>query len=372
MDKNNDIIVSNGTMNRTPNKNTSMVNGPRSSQPAPGSDRKAIYEHDENLDEWNNWNPMEEDFNSVKNTLAINPVKDPLAQITGQVLPVNSRVGNVEICDHYAKFGNCADGKYCEKRHIAPEERERIWTLQNHYESNKNRICMIYTYLSPQDYEPNPDVLLLVSVTSVKSPVNFHFVAPYENMNFAHHAEQDFNFYIDRVQQASSIKTKLERCHEQMASLFDHSYRIDNLNDEIYLSQIVACKLKDGRYRRAMVVDLPNDARDKFNYKLLLIDVGIEVELPRELIYDIKADCLSDPPMAVNCSLNVKPPDGLLKWPRETLVEFNNMARGEKFLMCKMTHYVDYDRIYLVDLYHLKTRKSLTDLLIEKNLASRC
>jgi len=335
-------------------------------------DPNQSHSKNETKEDWDSWDPMAEDYSSSRNTLSLDPDKDPLTTITGKVRPISSKIGNVTICDHYAKYGECADGDYCDRIHVDPRARDKIWTLQNTYETNKNRACMNFTYLSPQEFTPDPEALLLVSVTSAKSPVNFYFVAPYELMNFKQYSSDDLEFYIDRVQQTSTAKTKLQKCHEQLALLFEHSYRIDNLNDEIYLSQIVACKLKDGRYRRAMVIDTPNLFEDKFNYTLLLLDVGTEVELPRELIYDIKAYCLSEPPMAVNCRLAVKPPNGETRWSQEAMNFFEEKARGKKYLLCKILDYIKYDRIYTVDLYHPIFRRSLTESMINKGLAEKC
>lgn len=328
-------------------------------------------EYEQDMKEWDNWDPLAEDYKSPKNTLALNTDKDPVSTITGLVRPVSSRIGTVTICDHYAKYGNCVDGEYCDRIHISPKSREKIWSLQNNCELNKNRVCMNYTYLSPVELKPDPSVLLLASVTNAGSPNMFYFVAPYEAMNFSQYTTDELDFFIERVSRTSSVKSKLQKCHDQLASLFDHPYRIDNVNDDIYLSQIVACKLKDNRYRRAMVIEVPDIFMDKFNYKLHLIDIGIEVELPRESIYDIKAHCLSEPPMAINCRLDIRPVDES-GWSEEALEMFEIEARGEKFWLCKIIDYLEYDNMFTVDLYHPKTRLSLTERLIESGVAVRC
>lgn len=316
------------------------------------------------------WDPLAEDYNSTKNTLTLDEDRDPMSLVDGRVRPISSKIGNVHICEHYARYGNCADGHYCDRLHISPRSREKIWAIQNTCELNKNRVCMNYTYLSPIELKPDPSVLLLVSVTNAASPNNFYFIAPYESMNFSQHTEEDLKFFIDRVANTSSVKVKLQKCHEQLAALFDHPYRIDNVNDEIYLSQIVACKLKDGRFRRAMVVDVPDYSTDKFNYKLQLIDIGIEVELPRESLYDIKAQCLSEPPTAVNSRLDIMPAEGFA-WPKEALETFELEARGEKYWLCKIINYMKYDNVFTVDLYHPKTRFSLTERFIKSGMAKR-
>lgn len=321
---------------------------------------------------WDTWDPMGEDYHSERNTLALNPDKDPLACITGQANPIASKIGAVKLCERFARLGDCADGNFCDKLHVNPSARAKIWKLQNTFETNKNRICLNFTYLSPYELEPSAERLLLISVTDVKSPANFYMIAPYDNMDFAQKTTEDLDFYINHVQQHSAAKRRLQRCHEQLAALFDHSYRIDNLNDEIYKSQIVACKLKDGLYRRAMVFETPDFSMDQLEYKLFLIDVGIEVYLPREMIFDIKASCLSDPPIAINSRLAIKPAGGESSWSEDAMDFFTARTRGVRYLLCKVLNYIELDRIFTVELFNTKKSGELTNMMISKGLAERC
>lgn len=317
------------------------------------------------LQELDNWNPMLEDYNSELNTLALNPTSNPLSSVIGRTLPIDAKIGGTVLCEHYAKFGNCVDGQYCTRKHVDPALRERIFNLQNMYECNRGMTCLNYTFLSPQYLEPEPDKLLLVSVTNAKSPNNFYLIAPYESIDFSNLNEDDVKFYLENVTKNSAVKTKLQKIDEHLAGLFDKPYRVDNVTDTIYLSQIVACKLSDGLFRRAMVIELPDDSIDKFYYKLLLLDVGSEVELSRECIYDIRARCLSEPPLALNCRLNLKPSNNQTGWSENVLQTFVEKTRGHQYLLCRIINFIQYDRIYTVDLLHLKARKSLTEVLLK-------
>lgn len=337
------------------------------------SSSKRPVNHEDDLGEFDRWNPMSEDFESNKNTLTLNPNSDPLTFTTGKLQPIGSKIGNVIICEHFANFGECADGRFCDRLHVDPRAREKIWTLQETYESNKGRTCMNFTYLSPIEVEINPKKLLLVSIASVTSPSSFYVVAPFENLDFACLNKSEIDFYVNRIQQTSGIKKKIEHFHQQMADIFDHTYRVDNLNDEIYLSQIVACKLKNGHFRRAMVIGLPDiyDEAD-INYKLLLIDIGVEVELPRELIYDIKAKTLSEPPLAYNCRLDMRPARGELRWSEAALSQFRSLVRQNRFSLCQVKQHIKADRILTVDLLDLNTRVSYTEKMFEYGFAESC
>lgn len=323
-------------------------------------------------EDFDQWDPMKEAYNSSLNTFAINLDEDPEAEITRKVAPNVSQIGRTRICDRYLKYGECADDKYCTRLHVDPRVKDRIWSLQSKYENNKNRTCINYTYLPPIDLEPDIERLLLVSVTGIFSPINFYFIAPYNKKGFEKDNQEEVDFFIERVLRSSEAKTKLENIHTELAALFDHPYRIDNVNDDIYLSQIVACKLKDGRFRRAMVTKEPLLSYDEFNYKLLLLDVGVEVEVPRELIYDIRGYNLTDPPLAVNCRLDLVPANNQVTWSEEALELFETQARGEKFWLCEVIDYIKHDRIFTVELYNIKTRKALGELMIQSGLAQKC
>lgn len=309
------------------------------------------------------WDPMGEDYRSPRNTLALNP-QDTLSVLIGKALPIDAKLGKTTLCEHFAKHGTCADGFYCTHKHVTPSQRERIWNLQNVYDLNRAATCLNYTYLTTQSIKPDPDKLLLVSVTNASRPNNFYLIAPYDTVDFSNLTEKEMDFYVSNVTKNSSIKTKLYKVSNQLASLLDKPYRLDNMNETVYLSQVVACKLKDGSFRRAMVTGLPDDAMDDFNYKLLLLDVGCEIELPRELIYDIRASCFSEPPMALNCRLNLKPANGQTTWSEEIPRSFLEKARRDQYLLCKIINFIEYDRIYTVELLHLKSRKSLTEVLL--------
>lgn len=329
----------------------------------------------ENLDDelvWEQWDPMRDDYTSNLNTLALNPEEDPTTIITGQVAPNASQICRTTICDHFVKYGECVDGKFCSRLHVDPRVKDRIRSLQSRYENNTNRTCINFTYLLPVEFEVDPRTLLLVSVTGTSAPNNFYFIAPYDKMNFEPYKEEELDFFIERVHRSSLAKTKLENYHNELAALFDHPYRIDNVNDEIYLSQIVACKLQDGRFRRAMVTKIPNLSLDEFNHKLLLLDVGVEIELPRELIYDIKAYNLNEPPLAVSCRLDLVPANDQVGWSEEALDFFTTEARSKKFWLCKIIDYIKHDRIYTIELYDIKTRKALSESLIHAGLAEKC
>lgn len=327
-------------------------------------------EEEDTLEQWDLWDPMSEDYYSAKNTITLNPDKDPECTVTGEMM--TTKLLGKDVCEHFIKYGTCADGQYCDRLHATPKARDQLLSLAKNYELNKGRTCLTYSYLSPIDLQPDRQKLLLVSVAYVRSPGDFILIFPYEQMDFSNFNDQDTEFYLDRVHQTSPYKTKLQKCHEQLAALFDHDYRLDNVDDDIYVSQIVACKLEDGRFCRAMVVETDDLLNEKFDYKLFLIDIGIVVERPRELIYDIRATCLSEPPMAVNARLNLKPADGKVKWPEEVLQKFREKLINKKYLLCKVQDFYAHDRTFVVDLFDVSTRTSFTDTMIKCGLADHC
>lgn len=325
---------------------------------------------EENTDDWDLWDPMNDDYYSSKNTLELDPIEDPECDVTGQ-MAINKFAGK-EICQHYIKYGTCVDDQFCAKLHVSPAVRDRLWTQAKLHGLNKSRVCLNYTYLSPVVLEPDQNKTLLISVTQVKSPSDFSFIAPYEQIDFSHFNDQELEFYIGRVHSTSPYKTKLQKCHEQLSALFDHNYRIDDIDDTIYLSQIVACKLENGQFCRALVVETEDLLNDVLDYKLFLLDYGISVRRPRELIYDIRATCLSEPPLAIHGRLNLKPAAGQTKWPEEALTKFGQQVASEEYILCKILRFEPQDRTFIVDLYDTKTRSSITDKMIASGLGNSC
>lgn len=322
-------------------------------------------------EDWDSWDPRKDDYMSSMNTtaLAVDAKENPLASITGTRLSIANKLGNVTICERYIQFGDCMDRQYCPKLHVDPRNREQLLALQETYESNKNRTIMNFTYLSPQEIKPDSEALLLASVTCAKDPNNFYIILPYENKNFAQCTESDLKFYIDQVKTSSPAKSKLQIFHNKLTRIFDHEYRVDNVNDTIYKSQMVACKARDGQFRRAMVIDIPED--DGFEYTLFLLDFGTSVKLPREHIYDIRADCLSEPPLAIHCRLPLKPSHGDLSWNEAASSMFETLSRGQLYLLCIILGYSNQNQMYTVELKHITSRNSLTERMIQSDLAEK-
>lgn len=317
--------------------------------------------------DWDSWDPMGDDLRSTSNNLTLDPNRDPMCQITGQRRTIAEKIGDVTICDHFSRYGECADGEYCDRLHVDPYQKEKIWAMQNQCELNKNRLCINYTYLSPIEIEPNPEKLFLVSVTSKERVNDFYMIMLYESLDFTRFSSSDIKFYIDNVKSKSIVKTKLTKIHQELKSIFDHEYRIDNPNDKVYLSQIVACKTENGCFRRAMVIKTPELTGGL--YRLLLIDIGKYVDLPREGIYDIKAQYLSEPPIAINCRLPLKPTCDQVELSDELMLYFQLWTEKSQFFLCKMISYSEMDRIFTVDLIQYESRKSLVDEIVQRGFA---
>uniref|UniRef100_A0A6G1SIC8 C3H1-type domain-containing protein n=1 Tax=Aceria tosichella TaxID=561515 RepID=A0A6G1SIC8_9ACAR len=332
---------------------------------------KAPKTDEDELEMFDRWDPMAEDFHSSENTLTLDPDKDPECVVTGKMVEDCIMIGKHRVCEFYLKHGTCADGNYCNRLHVHPSARDKIHELQRESEMNTSKTRMISSYLSPIELQPNDQVLLLVSITMITSPTRFYFVAPYEQMNFAGFNDAEVNFYIGRVQHSSSIKTKLQKCHEQLASLFDHNYRVDSLKDALCIGQMVACKLDDGRFCRATILDNRDKDEVECYYKLFLIDIGIEVSLTRDAIYEIRASCLSEPPMAILGRLGLKPANGELRWSREASALFEKFTTKNKYMLCKVISHWAQDDIFTIDLISINDHTSITELMLARNLAER-
>lgn len=335
---------------------------------------------DDNLD---NWDPMMETYLLPENTIAIDN-SNPVTFFTGKSLPLDAKLGNHTICDHYMKFGKCADGKYCDRLHIPDAKRQQIIQIQNQVQEGKTRNRLNYTYLSPQLYEPHPDKLFMVTVSNVKSPSCFHFVVPFENYDLSLVDESEVEFFKNHALSKSDISRKLQKCSDMLEDMFGMTYRCDNINEPLQPAQVVACKEPDGRFRRALVISLPDILQDNYEskisyYKLYLLDIGVEAFYTRESIYDIKAHCLSDPPMAVPSTLGLEPayPEGPNGWPKDAIEYFKMLVLGDnnQYLLCKiMEDRLDLDSPiegYRVELFDLNTRQNIADRMISNGFANK-
>lgn len=319
---------------------------------------------------WDTWDPMGEHFYSESNTLSLDPEKDPMCQVADGRLRAGSRgkIGNIKLCEHYLKYGECADGQYCDRAHVSPKSRDKIESLEQEYEQNVGRIIMGESFLSPVDIKEGTNVLHLITITRVKSPVDFSFVMPYGNLDCSKFAEEDLQFYIEH-EDRSPAKKKLREFHNQMSYLYDQKFRPDDMRSDLYLNQIVACRLPNGIFRRAEVIKRADWSQDEFLYKLRLIDIGTEVEIHRHQIYDMMAKFLSEPPLCVQARLDLTPIDGGY-WSSKAINSFITETRGEDFMLCKVLKFQPIDQLFVVDLMNLRTRKSIGVRLIEMNLAA--
>lgn len=317
------------------------------------------------------WDPMGEAYYGEENSLAEH---HPNFILNKQLPPISPRIGNnTTICDHYAKYGKCADGQFCDRLHIDPKKRNIIWHLQQHMDENKTRTCLTIDYLSPQPYMPDPNIMLMVTITRSTSPWSFYFVAPYETVDFRMTQPEDFKFHIEHVKTKSEIKRKIETIGAQLQEMFGKVYRHDNVHDPIYLSQIVACKTESGSFARAMVLEVPEkvDGVILDKYKLFLLDYGKEVEVLREFIYDIKAQCLSEPPLAIHCRLPIKPKVDAKQWSEEVIEDFRFIVQQDEYLLCKILEDDTAESQYVVDLFNIDSRRSLSEFMLENGLADK-
>lgn len=320
----------------------------------------------ENLD-LDKWDPMREDYCEPTNSIKRDQ-EHPLAAMVSKAYDSSkpSALGDVQICEHFARYGNCCDGKFCSRLHVKPEVRSKLATIHDTYQRNKDKTLLTHEFLSPIELKPDHNTMILISLSNVKSPFNFHFVAPYESKNFTDLNDEERDFYINNVQSKSNCIIKLKRIHSQLDALFNHDYFTENIDDVITTAQIVACKIKDGRFFRALVIRVDWEEDE---YHVFLIDVGAEMIVNRLQIYSITANMLSEPPMALHGKIAlIRPkPEGSF-WSQEALDWFKTRVRDTRYFFAKI-HAIDADDHVAVELFDINTRRSLNDELVSENYA---
>lgn len=308
------------------------------------------------------WDPMRQHFEASMKTNESELIGDIIEPLD------DDSIKRTEICEHWAKYGSCCDGDYCTKKHVNNYERRSMKSFIELHERRK-----VFTRLFSSDLEfkleiiPDQSTLMLAIVTNPMKPSNFYIILPNDLVDFSNMTKEDCDFYIDRSCSSSAYKIQLRNCHNRLAELIGN-IKLYDPNEEIFIDQLVACNYMDTFYR-AIVIETPNIAFDRYDYRLCLIDVGTEIEVARENIRALKAPVLTNSRiLAINCRLNIKPPNGCLDWPQESLDRFRELTLANQFF-CKFIDYIAYDDIYVVDLYTLSRRKSLTNRLIQEQLA---
>lgn len=310
------------------------------------------------------WDPLHDHYTSEINTLGLDVTNDAGAAIRGYQSLLNN-----DYCQHFAKYGTCMDKEYCRKKHLGP----------NNEELNAEKEFVFAEPMIRRDFfYPNSSQLLFADVTYIDRPNFFYVMLPYGRKDFRHYRRKDLNHYGNKKYRDSPARFVLDQCHKELKSLYDKNYRHDNINIAPAISQLVAVKLGNGSYCRAVVTDIKYNDEFIDSYEIRLIDTGAFYVLPRERIHPFPARFLSVCPLAVPCRLpvsvirkSITPETELVKgWPKETMDTFVEFCSG-KNLLIRLFHYNDMDEAYTVDLFDYNKKVSLIELLLEKRLAKK-
>lgn len=320
---------------------------------------------------WDSWDPIAEDYQisyrQKRKTFRLH--RPVIGQTEGYVRPLPARVGHIELCDRYVKRGKC-NRQDCARPHLNREQRELCWKLYNETQSAKHLIPYTYAHLRSNLLD-DEEKLLLVTITKPRANNNFNMVIMYDELDFRKFGKKDIEFFIKYVKANSSAFVKLRDIHGHFKAIFSNplSNQIEKseIEGDIQLSQIVACKVGPcGQFVRAMVVEMPKPEAGLHDHRLFLIDIGIELILPRELIYPIKFNYLDTPAMAVDVKLNIRSVSESNSWSTEAELYVDKWLAKADHHLCKILS-TNQDHM-IVDLINYKTDKSLTRELLAQGL----
>lgn len=321
------------------------------------------------------WNPLEEHYYSPLNTLSTNDLVNPFAKSTAQTnnstttskypkkRPTDIKIGGLEICGRFSRFGCCIDGDYCSKKHISGEALERIYRMHLESEMLNQRIVFTMSDIEPQNVPINPSSLIMCEITMIKSARSFYVICPFEFKNFQCFSPEDVEVYLTRLSKISIVKQRISALRSNLHNLLGHNYRLDNIKDKVNIGQVVACKLDNNTFARGLVIDQTVDDANIDMYTVHLIDIGQEVELDRQAIHDLPKYFISIPPIALHCSLNGIPDckvQAVTEKLRDTVLK-NNL------FFARLVHQSQFDEMIYCDLYSLKDRGNIL-VLIKKML----
>lgn len=327
------------------------------------------------LSTWDTWDPIGQDFQkSYKQVLkSFRNHRPIIGQTEGYIRPLPMQVGHLIMCDRFVKRGKC-NRQDCTRPHLNREQREFCWKLYNRSMSARQSLIYTYSQLESNILEDDGKQLL-VTITKPRINNDFYVIVMYDDLDFSEFKKQDIEFFIKYVKINSSAFVRLRDMQKHFRALFvnslsTYSITADNSDCDLELSQIVACRVKPSRqFVRAVITEMPDSESGDYNHKLFLIDIGIELSLPRELIYPIKFDYLDAAPMAVNVKLGIKPLEGESFWSEKVELYIHQWLAHTRYHLCQVVsrHLGDI----FVDFINYETKASLTQELLDKGVGCR-
>ena len=264
------------------------------------------------------------------------------------------------------------DKQYCPKKHIGPKSDEL----------NAEKEFVFAESMIARDFiRPDHTQLLFANVTYLEAPHSFQVMLPYGKKDFSLYRTKDLNHYAERKLINSPALLALDQCHNELKSMYDKHYRHDNINIAPAITQLVAVKLSNGTYCRAVVTAITYNDNHVDLYQVKHIDTGCPYVVTRDRIHPFPARFLSVTPQSIPCRLPLTVIDDDQKkknkssnlvngWPVKSMDKFVDFCKG-KDLLVRLFHFNDMDEAYTVDLYDYKAKESLIETMLNDGLARR-
>ncbi|XP_050411820.1 uncharacterized protein LOC126826787 [Patella vulgata] len=256
------------------------------------------------------WDPMQEDFNSIRNSYKID-VDDPSVATMSYDAKDDRR-----ICRWYNTPGECWRGDRCPYLHIKKtdvitQDKEAVFV----WNEDQSEIL------------PEVDTLVVVVVSTIISPRHFYVLLPYGKVTLDYlQTQKDKGAYREAEENLEDLQKSLNSIYRRGGSQHDLL---------VYAAgQAVAVQGHDNKWYRGKVIDTnPEDER----VKIFFVDFGNTSWINERNIRKLEAQFLHLPLQAVECFLEeVELPKRKTVWSYASREYFRSLVDG-KTLVAQVT-----------------------------------
>ncbi|XP_064632258.1 uncharacterized protein LOC135490748 [Lineus longissimus] len=304
------------------------------------------YEDADEVEKLKNWDPMEEDYLSERNSLMVD-VDDASVALTGYKSENSQRP-----CKFYGKTkAGCVRGDRCLFAHVDPSD--------NGYRAGEKgeAYCLIDT---DTIQVPDEDNWMPVAVSAIFNPGRFYVNFPCGTQSFLNR-EKDDEGYEGSSHLPSSHRETLEMMSESLNEHYCKIIRRDRQLMGLAPGEIIAAQFsEDTSWYRAKVLDADTDSR---TVEVFYVDFGNSEWISEDRVRLMEPQFLHMPFQAIECFLsNVEPIDGLA-WSKESRDYFQKLVDGKRLFAHVISK--NLNGVLRLDLYDTENEE---DIYINKHL----
>ncbi|XP_012936023.1 uncharacterized protein LOC101856642 [Aplysia californica] len=299
--------------------------------------------------ELQDWDPMADDFSSIRNSYKVD-ITDPGVALVGVGAGQVGRDGR-RVCVFYNRARGCYRGQRCPNLHIRVDEDGLSY--------DKVPVKMFRDDQS--DLLPEPDSLVVATVSTVISPGQFYVTLPWQRLTLT-----QVKCDLEALRRQLKEET-LQGLMENMQEFYRISDRYDGDLTLLARGQAMAARVH-GLWHRVKVIDADVE---NGTVQVLCVDFGNIEMVPEVELRELDLRFIHLTLQAVECSLDgLEPVDSTGRWPKSVCEEFAQSC-VDKILVAHVKHRFLSDRLS-VELYDSsgeEAQESLNKQLMNKQMA---